>query len=247
MDENIIIEIQKILASVSNVPTAIGFSNDEIDAAEKRLDVQLPKILKEFYLQFGKHPIYQDSGSCFAFCICTPSELAWEDDETEDKIFTIFRHGVNGYFHSCTLQVSGIINNKNPLVTMWDEDACNLGNYTLEYFLKETTLHNFKLSFTQRVSLKDSDGIIKKAIKHQGFSEIVKDVFYHNEKQILIYQGTISSNDAKNILDLLTILNLESCTGYITLETNGNEDVSILNKYPKCTIFVNSYEYKSGE
>lgn len=243
MDENIIIEIQKILSTVNNTTTEIGFSNDEVKAAEKRLKIKLPQVLKEFYLKFGQHSIYQDNGSCFAFCICSPSELFLEDDENEDKMFTFFRHGDNGYFHSCTLQVNSL-NNEKSLVQMWDEDACNLGTYTLDYFLKRTTLHNLQMSFNQRASLKDSTEIIKKEIKHQGFSEIIKEVFYHSEKQILIYEGTISSNNAKNVLKLLHTLHLENYTGYITLKTSENEDVSILSKYKKCTIFVNDHEYK---
>jgi hypothetical protein len=153
----------KTILQVMDYPSEnLGYTLKEIKAVEQLLETLFPPALREFYLQMGRHPLFQDQEG-FAFNL-VPLELMVESiykDEEGDEYVIIFDDN-SGYTQKASIKKSSL--DKDILELQYIcEGIENWGTNsqdTHEVFsnhLVELVFQNIYLSFRQTVNFESSE------------------------------------------------------------------------------------------
>lgn len=184
-------KIKTILLAMDYPAENAGYTIAEIEAVEQRLGTRFPPVLREFYLQMGRHSLFQDQEG-FAFNL-VPLEQMVEKvyrDEEDDEYVIIFDDN-SGYTQKASIKKSSLSADILELqyicegVENWGTNSQDT-NETLSEELIKLVFRNMYLSFGQQIYFEGTEktiNYINKTFSKIPFSGCYGDksiVFMHN-------------------------------------------------------------------
>ncbi len=198
-------KIKTILLTMDYPAENIGYSLEEIEAIEHRLETHFPLALREFYLQMGRHPLFQNQEG-FAFNLVPLEQIADKiyRDEEDDEYFIIFEDN-SGYTQKASIKKSTL--NAEVMdfqyicegAEIWGSNSQSTNEELSEKNI-ELVFRNIYLSFAQQARFKDSEKTENYIHKH--FSEIPFSGYYGN-KFIVFRHNTAYARSPYILLEAL--------------------------------------------
>lgn len=238
--------ITQLIQHIEDKPfTTSGYTLEEIEKAEAKLNMPLPLVLKEFYLTVATHPMYQDDGvNILSFFVLSPESLLFYPDivNPDDELLTIFMQGTNGYDYGAVMRKSEL-SNPNPTVQIQDCEGFTTDEVLLDEFLVKNTMYSFENTFTQKAVFQEVMNTTQGEMNTLNHSvEISEGVFWNIQEQVLLSRSEIRTKSPNTILNILGTIENKHLKGRIMLEDfdeNNKRNIDFLHEFDQCDIFAN--------
>lgn len=127
-------EIKKVIKAFGHQVSNCGIPASKVEIAQQKLQMKLPQILVDFYVELGNHPIYHNRG-CYEYNLVAPDKIP-----SDGTSLILFSEG-GGYDSIWEQLPIAELNKPEPVSEFWMVDAM-VFNRSLLTCLQTTTLKN---------------------------------------------------------------------------------------------------------